>query len=171
MSLNPESTFEADKALEKIPKLRDFWTAHGKEIEETLKEITGLSFAEPTLSCYLNSKKTFSIPLTLSVEKDEDMFDNLVHELIHVLLEDNLFGRTSTWQTLMEQLKEYHFTVRVHVAIHAIHLLVASKLFPDRVERIKSYSVLPRYMKAWDLVKEMGAENITKALFSLKNKE
>lgn len=168
MQLNPDSAASLDASVNyKVvsENMEALWKENGVAVLKTLEEITGLTFKQKEITCYLNSGKTFSDPLTLKVEDLKDMWDNLMHELVHVLLEDNEYGFTPEWKAYMEKLKQWHFTVRVHVPVNSVHLKLTQKLFPDRVERIKTYSVLPRYIKAWALIDETGADSVLKEVF------
>ncbi len=149
----------------KIEIIGDFWKEKGPQIEETLKEITGLSFREKETICWLNSKRSFSDPLTLAMVANPAMKDNLVHELIHVLLTQNDIGSTQKWKAMFDLLKQWSFPTKVHVIIHAVHFVLAQKLFPERVEYIRTFSVDEAYKKSWELVEEMGAQNIIDSVF------
>lgn len=140
-----------------IKELDTFWKENGENIEKTLKDITGLSFKEEKLLCLLNTKSSISNPIIfLQIENIDDMKDCLIHELIHQLTLQNEYVKTEGWQNLMRMYAKYHFLVKVHIAIHRIHYLLAKKLFPERVERLIHYSTLPRYIKSWDIALSEG---------------
>ncbi len=40
---------------------------------------------------------------------------------------------------------------KVHIFIHKIHLELYKKIFPDRIEAIKTYSYKTDYVKAWEI--------------------
>jgi len=44
----------------KIALLEEFWKSKGESIEKAFKDITGLSFVENDIVCYLNSGKSLS---------------------------------------------------------------------------------------------------------------
>lgn len=164
--LNPEASALSHAKIDEAENaLVEFWKKNGSSIKKTLEHVTGLSFHKAVIPVYLNSSKIFSDPLTLKIEDTRDMQDNLVHELIHVLLIQNKTGELPGWKTLMERYKEKEPAVKVHIVVHAIHILVAQTLFPDRIERIKSYSTFPTYRKSWEIVDELGASNVVKEIF------
>lgn len=166
-TLSPKAELIPIKKIEASTAFMDaFWKSFGPSIEEILKEITGLSFTEKEITCYLVSDQTFSDPLTLKIENIEDMQDNLVHELMHVFLSGNQIGKTDGWKALFERFDGEFNATKIHLTIHSLHLLITQKLFPDRIKDIKSYSVWPAYVKSWEIVEEEGAENIIKSVFN-----
>lgn len=154
---------EVSYPAQQIEEMQDFWDKNQKDILRTLKDITGLSFKEQVLKCYLNYQFSVSDPFCLQVEDIKDMQDNLIHELIHILMTENRFGLTPSWKSLMETYKDEHPSVRVHIAVHRIHYLVTQALFPERLNRIMSYSTKPRYVKAWKIAIEQ-AEKVDQLL-------
>jgi len=139
-----------DVSLE-TQKLRDFWATKGEEIENVLKEITGLSFLED-ITVHLNDEYSKSYPiLRLKIEDYDDMIDNLIHELIHILLTHNEVGQTDKWETIMEKYKDEPQLTKVHIVVHKIHYLLTQKLFPTRTDAIQNYSRMPEYVRSWEL--------------------
>lgn len=135
-----------------VLQLSDFWVKQSKIIEETLFKITGLNFLED-ITVHLNDEESRSYPvLMLKAEKMEDMQDNLIHELIHVLLTQNKIGATEKWKFIMEKYKNETQLTKVHIVVHKIHYELAKIIFPERVEPIKNYSVIPEYVKSWQIV-------------------
>ena len=164
--LNPDARpLTHTEIVTKIATMEAFWKEYYTNIENAYKEVTGLSFKRDSVICYVNSGKTFSDPLSLEIEDDKDMQDNLVHELIHILLTDNHSSFEAKQLELYKKFPEEVFTTKIHVIVHAIHLLVAQKLFPERVDRIVNYSVLRAYRKSWDIVKEMSAQAVVDSVF------
>jgi hypothetical protein len=90
----------------------------------------------------------------LKAEEMEDMQNNLIHELIHVLLTQNKIGTTEKWKSVMEKYKNEPQLTKVHIVIHKIHHELARAVFPERIESIKNYSVMPEYVKSWHIVLE-----------------
>lgn len=150
---------EVDFPMGEIAAMENFWSEHGKDIEQVLKDITGLSFMGALIKCYLNSEFCVSDPLSLKIEDVPDMKDNLIHEIIHVLMSQNHYGQTDGWKALMDEYKDEYAATRVHIVVHRIHFLLTQRLFLDRVGNIMSYSTKPRYIKAWKIATE-DAEKI-----------
>lgn len=142
-----------------------YWERHSFDIMAVLKTVTGLSFKEKTITCYLNSSKSFSEPLTLKIEDDILVLkDCLVHELIHVLLTANNVTDTAGWKSMWNSYPDELKLTKVHIAVHAIHLLFAERLCPDRIPAIKSYSKRDPYVRSWEIVNEVGAEAVVKSV-------
>ncbi len=101
------------------------------------------------------------------------MRDNLIHELIHVILLQNP-SINKRWRkydaSIRAKYPDSSPTTITHVAIHAIHLLVAQKVTPRRILHIKTYSMMADYIRAWSIVEEMGADTIIKLLFGPANR-
>lgn len=164
--LNPDAKLLPSAEIEnKIAEINTFWLKNGENIGSAFREVTGLDFKRSSVICYLNSIKCFSNPLTLTIEDTLDTQDNLVHELIHVLLMDNEESFIDKWRAMFERYKDESQVTKTHIGVHAIHELVAAIICPHRLERIKSYSVLPAYIRAWEIVKKDGAENIASSIF------
>ena len=166
LRLNPSAKMMLSKRITtSITKMEDFWEKEGSRIEKTLTSITGLNFTRQTIPCYLNSSQSFSDPLTLQIEKVDDMYDNLAHELVHVILTQNSKKIDKKWKAFFGRFKDEVFTTRVHIAVHAIHLLLAKSIFPNRVSRIRSYSKFRAYVRSWEIVEKEGADNIVFQIF------
>lgn len=144
-----------------------FWKSNKANIVNCLKKITGLSFTQKEISCYLNSIISLSDPLTLKIEHLSDMKDNLVHELIHVLFTQNYYNNMlfrKKWDQYMKIYSSESRLTQSHVAVHATHLLITKTLFPRRLRFIQKYSHQIDYLKSWSIVKEEGSENIVKLI-------
>lgn len=151
--------------LAKISAMDKFWKSRGLEIEKVCKEVTGLSFVRKEIICYLNSGKALSEPLTIKIGEAENMQDALVHELIYALLMDNEIGFTEGWKAMFERFKDETPATKTYTGIYAIHLLVAEKLFPERIENVRSYSKVADYVKSGEIVDRIGANEIVKLIF------
>ncbi len=151
-----------------IDRMTDFWADYGTRIESEIKNISGLSFKEKSITCYLNTKLSYSNPLTIKIEGHKDMVDTLVHELIHQLFRQNYEVNKSfqkNWDRYFnaEYFKNETFTTKAHILLNSIHLILCKKLFPKRVNNIKKYSTQKDYVRAWEIVKKFGAGLIVAA--------
>ncbi len=151
--------------LAKISAMDRFWKLRGPATEKAFNDVTGLSFVKKEIVCYLNSGRTFSDPLTLKIENEESMQNNLVHELICVLLMDNEIGFTAGWETVLERFKNETAATKTQIGIYAIHLLAATKLFPEWIKNINSYPKSPDYEKSREIVDKTGADEIVRIIF------
>lgn len=158
------SLTEIDAALK---HMEQFWNDNHTNFESFFKERFGLSFTETQIMCYLNTKASFSEPLSICIEDYKDMEDNLIHELMHVILTQNAFARTKAWQDMMDSYKKYDFLTRVHIPIHAMHAVFAYEFCPNRLPHLVKYSTHESYKKSWDIVKERGAHVIVQELFTV----
>ena len=149
-----------DIAQTKLKKLDVYWKRHGKRIEQALYKVVGLKFKEDMI-CYINSQQTFSEPLSIDVSYEfEDIRDNLIHELIHVLLTQNISIMQKAMSSFHDEYKQYNFTTRVHIIIHAIHSKIADLIMPDRQSAIKNFSKHTDYVESWKIVDALGADRI-----------
>ncbi len=152
--------------VKKAKELERVWKKDGVVIEQALKEVTGLRFSKNTkLDCFINTKVSFSCPLSVKVDTVSEMKDTLIHELIHILLDHNEDKIKKSWFKFHELFKEEVFTTRVHVFIHAAHLLVAKKITPNRIKHIR-FSREPDYVRSWKIVDNFGAEKVIKLALS-----
>lgn len=161
-TLNPDSKVSDRIVSRAINAMEQFWSDNSGKIQFALREITGLSFDNKTIPCYLNSKTSLSDPLSIKIEKVGDMQDNLVHELIHILLTQNyekvVFKKK--WDFFWESFKDEVPSCRSHIMVHAIHFLVLSRIKPSRLKRIVEYSKHKSYVRSWKIVRTIGARNI-----------
>src|SRR5438067_1775739 len=70
-----------------IKKVEPLWRKHEKKILSELARVTGLSWHDKTIRCYVIGRCIpFSEPLTMYMAKNtNDFIDDLTHELIHQL--------------------------------------------------------------------------------------
>lgn len=138
-----------------------------KNILKTIEDVTGLKFGKKPISVILGDESRSS-PLTVKVEDPDDMIDNLIHELIHVIFTRNYKGKfKKKWNSLMDTYVGFNklnpVTAR-HIPVHAVHYLVTKKIRPHRIKNIKSYSEHPDYIKSWKIVEKIGAKKILDSL-------
>lgn len=99
------------------------------------------------------------------------MFDNLIHELIHVLLTANYKSSEmfkERWDTFYSRTLDQGFsrTTASHIPVHALHYLVSKKYFGEQgIERIMNYSERPEYTQSWNEVQKRTPEKIISELF------
>ncbi|GEM_PF-4430807 len=137
------------------------WKKERRTIEKALFRATGLHFQKKDLICYINSRASLSNPLSLKISSiTEVMCDNLIHELVHVLLTQNLNIIGKDIEKFHDSFKEYNFTTRIHILVHAIHFEVTRSIYPQRVRSVLSYARSKDYRTSWKIVKEVGAQKI-----------
>lgn len=141
-----------------------FWKRFGHQIEEVLFEFTGLSFLEESVTCNLNTARSFSSPLSLKINSTPRYMENdLIHELIHVLFTQNYEHNPhfkDKWDAYWKLYPDESRLTKSHIPVHAIHFLVMKKIFPRRF--IAYDSRMKDYVKSWDIVIAEGALNIAK---------
>lgn len=150
----------------KIKTLKSFWSKNGKNLQRAFKKITNLSFKRD-VDCYINTKTSLSDPLSLKILPDLDMTDNFVHELCHVILTQNEIGKTQGLKKLFRDFKDEKQLTKVHLLVHSIHLLI-TRTDSER-KRITEHSKHPDYIRSWELVFDIGAENLVKKYLDKKS--
>lgn len=158
-TLNPEYIHGSFFSNEKIEMLETFWKEKEDQIEKEIRNATGLSFKEDSLTAYLNSKVSISSPLSIKIRENEDMCDTLVHELIHVLFAHNGIHKTEGWKKMNEDFKNEPHLTKNHILIHAVHYLIAEELFPNRIVSLMNKKH-PEYIRSWEIVNKLGAKYI-----------
>lgn len=167
-----EKDYPSDEEIcNSIKKVEKLWRKNEKRILKELSIISGLSWKEKSITCYVVGRCIpFSDPLTIKVYKEYPLnysIDVLTHELIHQLFtqSDNTQKSKKAWGYFHKKYKNEKFNAIIHIPVYAMHSHVISKYFGEkRLEReIESLSYLSDYKKAWDIVKEEGCQNIIKA--------
>lgn len=162
-TLNPEIADLKDSFVSvRIDYMNSFWSEYRDTIINQFKELTGLSFNEESLICYLNSKISLSDPLSLKMEDFYNMRDNLIHELTHVLLTQNNISESKGWKNMQKDFRKEYPATRTHIIIHSIHQNITKIVFPARIYNVENYSSLFSYTRSWEIVNEIGAMNLIK---------
>ncbi len=144
--------------LKRLKTLQNYWDTKKTWIEALFEGYTNLSFKKKQITCYLNHTESFSNPLSLKIESESDMRDNLIHELCHVILTQNNIGDTKKWKTLQKDYKSESDTTRSHILVHALHALIT----PERLKQIKSYSQKRDYIRSWKIVEKESPKELIK---------
>jgi hypothetical protein len=153
----------------KQSQMTGWWSKNENKINMALYDVAKLKFKSDILVCYLNSKITVSDPLSLKFEDVEDMKDNLIHELIHILLTQNYSKIRKTWDKFYSKsYQEESPATRTHMAVHSIHYLVTQNIRPGRIKHIKTYSLDKDYIRSWELVDTIGPDSIINQCCVLK---
>lgn len=161
--LNPEVNMPGDILVrQKLKMLEKFWQKKGQDIEKKIKEVTHLSFKKD-LDCYINSKLSISDPLSLKILPNQVMKDNLIHELCHIILTQNEYGKTAKGKRFFKDFQKENFVTRIHILIHSMHYLIAKTTLERK--RISGYSKKPEYVKAWKIALKLNPENLIKKYF------
>jgi hypothetical protein len=156
----------------KIDALKAAWSEWGPKVFEQLRIITTMEWVESDIRCYIVSgtKSSFSHPLTIKLyDTDEQMFDTFVHELIHRLLNNPNAPQhlKDARKKFMEPYEQETKTVKSHIILHAIHAELIVNLFgQERLDRVLALVWSKDYIRAWDIVKERGREQILKEVFN-----
>lgn len=162
ISLEDQISLVQEDVQIKIEMLKVFWSKYGQMVEDILEDITGCKFKEEKIDCYLNSRISVSHPFCLKFNSDDErMKDTVVHELIHILFKQNNLASSRGAQMFKSDFENEHVLTYNHIILHAIHLIIAKRLFPERVERIQQKKN-PHYLRSWEIVNQYGAENLVK---------
>lgn len=154
---------EGVKIAEQRKKL---WKKYEKIVVTAMQKITGLNFSRDIIDTYtvFGWKGAFSEPLVIGMYyQGEDFLDVLTHELIHVLLVDNIQKRNGgIWpKKIYPKIKDKNAIF--HILVHAIHKEIYLNVLkrPDRLEHdLKNAQNWPSYKMAWDIVERDGHMNI-----------
>ena len=160
-ALNNGGAISWRKASKSKNEMNLIWQKKGKDIEYTLYKITNLKFTENETTCYLNSVFSISDPFSLQILNDKKtMTDNLIHELIHILLTQNINIIQKKIAVHHKRFSKYNFTTRIHILVHAVHLELSKLIYPQRIKYIKSFSKDNSYVKSWRIVDVIGSKKI-----------
>lgn len=163
-----EKDKDSTEFIQAAKQMSQFWREHGKEIEEGLEKITKLQFQEKHISCEINPDRSKSEPsVTLKYEDVEDMKDNLIHELIHTLFNQNYVSVIKErWDRFFREMYQDEEPVtRTHIIIHAVHALLYETFRPERMPNIKNFSVDKNYQRSWVIAKELGYQNVVNLIY------
>lgn len=160
-----------------INKVNPLWKKEEKEILNYCEELTRLKWKEKEIPVYvikISSLMPISDPLTIPIELEADgeimplsperFIDMLVHELIHNLFIQNEKEMGDYFDFIMNKYKDEAFDTSIHILLHAIHKKILLKYFgKERLENeIEMNSYYPAYKRSWEIVNEIGEDNIIK---------
>ncbi len=142
-----DETLSRKEAFKIIDRFELVWKKEEKRIFNAIEKITGYTFKNKKMDCWLNSRATFSDPLSIRLENIEVMVDNLLHELIHVIYSQNIKTIDKKWLKQQKQIKKIFsksdFSMAPvctnHVPIHAAQILITKIVRPKRLQQIVSY--------------------------------
>ncbi len=143
----------------KIRILDFFWETSGRDIVQTIEQITGYTFQKKEIDCYINSKISVSDPFCLKVREDYKMKNSVIHELIHIIFKQNKAGETEKAKKYRSDFEKENVITINHIILDAIHFLLTEKLFPDQLDMIQQKKN-PYYARSWEIVRNMGAQKI-----------
>lgn len=133
-----------------LREYKAIWEEEGEKIVKTLEDMSGLKFKEDTIIATI-SETSFSHPLTLkaSISK-ERKFATLIHELVHILLND------------IKLPKIEDSSLEIHKLIYLFQYDVFTKLYGEdfAIRNAKAdIKYRPRVHKlAWDWVLSFSKE-------------
>ena len=169
-----------EQSLKFLKNLEKDWQKVEAKVFKTITSVGGRPWSVISHDCYITGKAgAFSIPLTIpsGLYKSQPpgyMVDVLTHELIHryisqeeILGVKNL-GDEKRWNNFCKKFPKENFNVIAHVIVQAIHELVYLKIFNRaRLTRDQKFlSQFPDYKRAWNIIKEHGAQKIVTMYFN-----
>ncbi len=155
------------KILKYSNSVEKLWRKYEIKILRELSKITGLSWKEKRIVCYIvGNCIPFSDPLTLPIYKNKnDFIDCLVHELIHRLFtqKGNYEKSKKAWSYIFRKYKKERYNTIIHIPVHAVHSHIYIKFFgKNRMKRDKkNISFLKEYKRSWETVEKEDYGNIT----------
>src|SRR3989344_1525981 len=154
--------------IKKVIAFQGAWKNHSKNILSSLQEILDLEFKKNNIPVYIVNavNRTVSDPIIIGSNYSLDGFiDMLTHEIIHVLISDNLGQKHKKLKEFYKKTypeSEFDETYS-HILVYAVHSKIYHKYFPDRkdVDIKRSAKHGNRgYSIAWDIVTREGSDNI-----------
>lgn len=181
LSKQKKITYSKNKSErgEKFAKrLQKEWNKYAEEILTTMVKISKLKWKHDTIECFVSFETpyAFSHPLTINI--NNNMYygiDNLVHELTHILLVSNRVNALPPKSKILyKRYKKEKYNVKLHIIVHALIILTFQKVLGKDAEKYlkweRFWKIWPRnrfskeYKKSWEIVQEVGAENIIRDL-------
>ncbi len=169
-----------EDAIVLVENYRSEWKKYEKQIIDYICATLGIQFYRDVVDVHI--AQFFipkSEPLIISCMDDPDTFvDTLTHELIHVLLTDNdvlqlpgddrNYQLADEWASLFGE--QHSFTTLVHIPAHALHSKVFADVFKDDARLKRDIKILERfdstdYLKSWDYVQQVGADDVITKLY------
>jgi len=135
----PDYDFPTEDQLnDKIKSFNNIYNEKGREMVFEMQKFMGYSFKRNIIDCLIVSaiSRDMSSPLIIrSRYTPEEFLESLMHELVHILLQDN--------KDIVPVLDEPNSTIRNHIPVYKVlrHLGYDNK--PDSGD----------YLKAWELSK------------------
>ncbi|MEK6884046.1 MAG: hypothetical protein AABY22_30735, partial [Nanoarchaeota archaeon] len=113
-----------------IKKIEPLWKRHEKIVLKEISKLTGLSWREKEVLCYLiGFGRPFSDPLTLRLyDNKKDFIDTLIHEMIHQIQTQNQIINRKWKEYIEKKYKKETQTTRNHLLVHSVHYKIYLKL-------------------------------------------
>lgn len=159
-----------------LEKIRNQWGKIESNIFDLIEKFSGLKWKNKDITCYIikrSKKMPISDPLTISIEFEDDegnifpltenrFIDMLIHELIHIFLEQNESETNNYFNNIFELYKDEEFETILHLIVHAIHKKIILNLFDEKRlnTEIEMSGFYPAYKKSWEIVNNKTAEEI-----------
>lgn len=166
---------EAAEIEEYIKGVEPLWQSKEMKILDKFSEITTLDWQDEKIDCYVVGWVVpYSHPLTVPMYKNQlDYFtDMLAHELIHVLLIQNLNTLGKYWIHLDEKYPDLTPGAKNHIPLHAILKKAYLELGYESQLKIHrdSLAFIDDYSISWKIVDEEGYQEIIDEMISYKGK-
>lgn len=159
-----------------LKEIKNKWKDIELDVFNLVEEFSGLKWKDKNITCYVikrSKNMPISDPLTIPIEFEEekgDIFtltknrfiDMLIHELIHLFLEQNNFETNNYFNNIFELYKEEEFETILHLIVHAIHKKIILNLFDEERlnKEIEMSSFYPAYKRSWEIVNSKTAEKV-----------
>jgi len=138
----------------KEAELQNWWNKEGKKVIRTIEKTAGLKFKENQI-CYLVNHMKFtaiSHPLTIRIT-EEDIKPILIHELIHILMEEH----KELISKKIEKFKGIEHEVKIHIPVllierKTLEILYGKEQFKQQYEKEKELEILDQ---AWPMVEDL----------------
>ena len=164
-----------------IKSIKQDWEKVGSRVFSLLSELTGLSWKEKKIPCYVIKRSSLlpiSSPLTIPIEHEggknlysltkERFIDMLTHELIHNLFIQN--EKTDKYFDLIfDKYPGEEFNTVLHLIVHALHKKIFLEIFDEKrlKKEIEISKFYPEYKRSWEIVEGEGEDKIIEEFRSL----
>ena len=159
--------FPADKMAERVREYRIAWARYGGWMMRGMCDVLGLRFRHNIVDVHIVSFWTtaMSFPLIVPARYSPEQFPHtLTHELLHVLLTDNV--QNVDTKKILDKMLPAEMTsscTRKHVMVQAAHkfLLLETIVRPDILKHeIDRCDKFPDYRAGWEYVERIGYQNL-----------
>jgi len=160
-----------------LNEIKPIWEKEEKDILSYIEKITGLKLKNEEIPVYIikiSSLLPISEPLTIPIQLEseegiitlskERFIDIFIHELIHNFFMQNEEEMGTYFDFILNKYKDEAFDTSIHLLLHAIHKKIFLKYFNEKRlnEEIEMNSYYPAYKRSWEIVNNVGEDNIIK---------
>lgn len=157
---------DTNTVIERVEKYRNEWNSNGERVLRGMYEALDLEFKRNVIDVHIVSglSRAFSAPIIIkSGFSPKEFVDVLSHELVHVLLQDNI--ELVSPMILSETFPAENQLVRNHILVHAVLTYIYLEILEDEsrlhqnILRSKNADA-DAYSHAWEIVEREGYKKL-----------